>query len=659
MKKLFGLILLCLCLSSFADEIFPKEGWQDYYDPLASPEAVAGGDITFFLGQEPDSFNNYFDNSYSSAVVFSMMFEALLGSHPITLDYEPNLAAKWAISEDKKSYTFWIDPNARWSDGAPITAHDVKWTYDQVMSSAKVSRGIKVGLSRFDSPVVASDEKITFTANVVHWNNLAYLGGFEILPRHIFTEKKFDEMHSKFPVVSGPYQILPEKAKTKSGLNLLGILGWLALILLLIVAGVLLSSHRANRAKVVSVCGVIAVIPVLLIFLAGRRKGREQTGGGETGRKPGVYVIVAKRPDWWQKDFKRNQYKLNFKRIKFRFFSERKNALETFKKGPIDIYAVYTSKYWIEETKGAKFEKGWIAKQRIYNFQPIGFQGWAMNMRRKPFDDVRVRRAIAHLLNRERMNRVLMYSQYAMHKSYYEDLYSKADPCTNIYTKYDLDKARELLAETGWRVNPKSGKLEKDGKVFTIRFLTRSAYTNKFMAIFREDLQKVGIDLTIVQKDWAAWSKDMDEFNYDVTWAAWGASVRKDPEPMWYGKEADRKKSINITGFKNDEVDRLIEAQRTIFDIQKRHDIVRRIDAIAYRQYPYALIWYSNHVRLLYWNKFGMPDWVLSKYGDEFAALSYWWLDPNAETDLEDALKTGKALPKKPANVKFEEQFKP
>ena len=46
--------------------------------------------------------------------------------------------------------------------------------------------------------------------------------------------------------------------------------------------------------------------------------------------------------------------------------------------------------------------------------------------------------------------------------------------------------------------------------------------------------------MEIVRKDWAAWVKDMDEFNFDMTWAAWGASLYKDPESLWHSKEADR-----------------------------------------------------------------------------------------------------------------------
>ena len=61
--------------------------------------------------------------------------------------------------------------------------------------------------------------------------------------------------------------------------------------------------------------------------------------------------------------------------------------------------------------------------------------------------------------------------------------------------------------------------------------------------------------------------------------------------------------------------------------------------------------------RLLYWNKFGMPDWVLPKNLDEFSALSYWWLDQDSVDDLEDAIQNNTPLPPRPGVVRFDEVF--
>ena len=161
--------------------------------------------------------------------------------------------------------------------------------------------------------------------------------------------------------------------------------------------------------------------------------------------------------------------------------------------------------------------------------------------------------------------------------------------------------------------------LEKGGRPFVFTFLNRDSTTAKFLAIYQQSLREVGIQMNIQVKDWSAWMKDMDSFSFDMTWAAWGAGLNKDPESQWLSAEADQKGSNNITGFKNAEVDALIEQQKAIFDVQERHRICRRIDAILTAQVPYVLLWNINETRLLYWNKFGTPPAVLGKYSRESA----------------------------------------
>ena len=157
--------------------------------------------------------------------------------------------------------------------------------------------------------------------------------------------------------------------------------------------------------------------------------------------------------------------------------------------------------------------------------------------------------------------------------------------------------------------------------------------------------------MTVQNKDWSAWAKDMDAFSFDMTWAAWGAGLFKNPEGMWASKEADRPAGSNITGFKNSAVDAIIDKQKTIFNVQERHELCRQLDAIVFNQHPYALLWNINYTRLLYWNKFGTPPTVLGKYSDESTA--YWWYDEDADAELKDAMNNNRPLPKPPADVWF------
>jgi len=579
MKTFLSIILLLITSQSFAIQTFPKDNWKPQVNPLVDPDARPGGQLAIFAGQSPKSLNYYLDNNSFTAEVFGALYESLIDMNPMTLKYEPELASKWTISDNKKVFTFYINPDARWSDGHAITSHDVKWTYDAIMNPKNMTGVHKVSLERFLSPKVLDKHTIQFTAKEVHWLNLGAVGGMQILPKHVFEKMDFNQINFSFPVVSGPYE--------------------------------------------------------LETIVEGR------------------YVSLKRRPHWWARKDIRFQGIGNFDILKFMFFADRENAFEAFKKGHIDLFPIYTARLWINETHGKKFEKNWIIRQKIYNHRPIGFQGFAMNMRHPPLDDIRVRKALYLLIDREKMNKTLMYNQYFLHRSYYEDLYDVRH--SNPLTPFDKKAARKLLHDAGFLVNPTTGMLEKNKQPLEITFLTRSSSTHKFLAIYEEDLKDVGIALKIENKDLAAWAKDMDTFSYQMTWAAWGAGLFKNPEGMWASKEAIRNSGSNITGFKHPEVDKLIDAQKQIFDVDKRHAICRKIDQYLIDAVPYVLLWNIDYTRLLYWNKFGTPDTVLSKYGDERSAYWYWWHDPDLAAELKDAMNDHLNLPGRPDVIRFNE----
>jgi microcin C transport system substrate-binding protein len=587
MKKmrLFAILAILALVASVAqsDTVFPAKGWVEKPNPFASPDAYPGGEIRIFGGPYPKSLNYYLDNNAFSAQLFTSMYESLLSNDPVTGDLQPNVAEKWSVSDDKMTFTFWIDPKAKWSDGKPITAQDVKWTFDAILDPKNLTGPFKVSLERLESPTVVDDHTIRFHAKELHWMNLDTVAGMSILPKHVYGKKDFNLINFEFPVISGPYRL-----------------------------------------------GVV---------------------------KEGISIALERRADWWRIGYPSSKGTGNFGTMIFRVYEEQENAYDAFKKGEIDLYPVYTSRIWMQETQGKSFENNWIVKQRVHNFNPIGFQGFAMNMRKPPFDDVKVRRAMANLIDRNKINTTMMYNQYFLHKSYFEDLYNAQHPCPREPIPFDKDAARKLLAEAGWKANPKTGILEKGGLPFRFAFLTRDASSAKYLAVYTEDLKDVGIEMTIDQKDASAWSKDMDNFQFQMTWAAWSSGIRKDPEDMWHSKEAKRVAGNNYTGFSSPEVDASIEKQRAIFDKAAQEDVVRQIDQLVCEQCPYVLLWNADYTRLLYWNKFGVPPTVLGKYGDERAAYWYWWADEDNAADLKDAMDRGTALSAKSSEVYFDKVY--
>ena len=560
MRTLFSIFILFAALAARADDVYPKPDWKDAADPLASPYAAPGGLLRFAAFQPPKSLNAYIDNNTYTRQIFGLMYETLLSTDPVTTEFAPGLASRWTISGDKLSYTFEIDPAAAWSDGRPVTADDVKWTFDQVMDPKNATGSSKVALGVFSSPDILGPRTVRFRAKESHWRNLLAVGAFEIMPKHAFEGQDFNRLDLDRPVVSGPYVL--------------------------------------------------------------------------SGVKEQIEIRLSRRWDWWAGKRASARNTMNFDTLVFRYFTDNENAFEAFKKGQVDVFAIYTARIWANETIGEKFDKNWIVKRRVRNHNPIGFQGFAMNMRRPPFDDLRVRKAIAHLVDRETMNRTMMFSAYFLHRSFFEDLYDAEHPCANARFDFDIARAKSLLHEAGFTANPETGLLEKGGRPLRFRFLTRDGSAEKFLALCNSAFKEVGIDMKIERKDFAAWMRDMDAYNFDMTWASWGGTIFRDPEDMWHSREADRPSGNNLTGFKDPRVDALIERQKTVFSITERNAINREIDALVTAAVPYVLLWNIDTTRLLHWDTFGMPATVLSKFGDERSLLGYWWYDADSAAEL-------------------------
>ena len=610
MKATTAIAAAAAALSAFAETWYPAPGWKETPDRSASPFALRGGEIRFNGSQYPKSFNGYVDNNTYTMMTFELMYEPLLSIDDETSDFEPLLARRWAVSDDKKSFTFELDPRAKWSDGASISAEDVLWTYDTLINPSSQAGPYMSILSDFERPEISGEEftdpatgakfhrTVTFRYNPVNpatgerdgsappsWRALLNCGTFAILPKHAFEGKKFVEIDMVDAVVSGPYRL----SKT-------------------------ITQIRSE---------------------------------------------FTRRGDWWREGTPGTANLVNFDKIIILYYRDNESAFEAFNDGQLDVYAVYSAHIMANQTFGTPFRKNWILKRRVENRHPSGFQGFAMNLRKDIFKDVRVRRALAMLLDRETMNRTLMYDSYFLHKSYYEQYYDAAHPCTNPVCSYNPDAAKRLLAEAGWKRNPETQILEKDfgnGPVpFRFTFLSRNKTDVKFLAPYSARLREAGIVMEVNQKDFAGWMRDMDEHFFDMTWASWGGSLFPNPGPMWESSEADVQSSNNITGFRNAELDALVNEERGEFDRAKREDLMRRIDAILARECPYILLWNISATRILYWNKFGTPDNVLGKYGNETSIFTYWWIDPDRKADLEKAVEGGTLLPAVPFNAVYSE----
>ena len=131
---------------------------------------------------------------------------------------------------------------------------------------------------------------------------------------------------------------------------------------------------------------------------------------------------------------------------------------------------------------------------------------------------------------------------------------------------------------------------------------------------------------------------------FEIVSASWSAILFPSPRSNFHSSMAVKKGSNNITGLKSKQADAIIDVYDKEFDLAKRVGLLKQLDGVIFNQHPYALAWYLPCERILYWNKFGMPKTVLSKYGDYRDVFTRWWVDPDKAKKLKQARKSGKSF---------------
>ncbi len=554
-------------------EGFTGEGWSSNFDyePTADPNAIPGGTFTMGIYTFPSTLRIVGKDSNSEFLyrVQSLVYESLTGIHPETMAITPGLATHWQISDDKMTFRFRINPEARFSDGSRVTAEDVVASWKLRVDPGILAPYSNVLYGKFEEPVAESPYIVKVRCKELNWRFFIYFGGMDIMPAkyigNIDGKQYMRAYQFKFPPGSGSY------------------------------------------------------------VLDDVKKGRSLT--------------MKKRDDYWDKDNPKGKGALNFDKLKFLVVEDIRLMFEKFKAGELDFYQVGRAQWWVEECDFENVKRGLVQKRKIYNDEPQGVSGLVFNMREKPFDDLRMRQAFVHLFNREKLIDQLFYNEYLMLDSYYPGgIYENPN---NPKYRFDQDKAIQLLQECGWKKRNNEGWLvNENGETLQFEMMIDKS-SERIFTVFQEDLSRVGIKLELKFSTGPTMFKMVNERKFKIHFQSWGGLFFPNPENSWSSWTADPDNTNNLAGVKNDRIDEICRAYDVEFDFDKRVEMVREIDGILMEIQPYALAWYAPFHRILYWNKFGHPDFYLSRTGDWASIISYWWIDPEKKKKLEAAKKDG------------------
>src|SRR6185437_12809545 len=163
--------------------------------PLPEPPKVAacepgvpGGRLVLSVLGNPRTFNPVLAVDNPSDAVARLLFSSLVTVNMETQEAEPGLAESWSVAPDQKTWTFKLRKNLRWSDGQPLTADDVVFTWNEVMYNPRYNR-LTYDLFRGDGKNFAVTKIDDLTVRVVTPEIFApfleYFGSVAILPKHV------------------------------------------------------------------------------------------------------------------------------------------------------------------------------------------------------------------------------------------------------------------------------------------------------------------------------------------------------------------------------------------------------------------------------------------------------------------------------------------
>jgi peptide/nickel transport system substrate-binding protein len=176
-----------------------------------------GGEYRDVSTSDAVSFHPYLTTDTGSSSYQAMVYTgALLRLDENTLEYIPNMAESYTISEDGLTFTFHLRQDMKWSDGQPITAHDFKWTYDRVTNPANGFPYLSQ-LEFITSYEALDDYTLQIKIGEVYAPALSQMSGLiDPLPQHIWENldwsdpEKNPEINNP-SVVSGPYKLVEWK----------------------------------------------------------------------------------------------------------------------------------------------------------------------------------------------------------------------------------------------------------------------------------------------------------------------------------------------------------------------------------------------------------------------------------------------------------------
>ncbi|MHB8106612.1 MAG: peptide ABC transporter substrate-binding protein [Candidatus Cryosericum sp.] len=541
----------------------------------SSCTASKGGtqQITYNLGAEPATIDPALSQGIPEANCILQVFDGLTRINNKNVP-EPAIAKSWTISKDLKTYTFTLR-DAEWTNGTPVTAYDFEYAWIRALS-----------------PELAA----------VYAYQLYYVRGGEAFNTSVKVGSKYyvalldAKGNPVMKTVAGKQVAQPNMAKPIDPSKDVGVKA--------LDAKTLQVELESPTVYFLNLTAFPTYMPVCKAVVSTNDKWASDVTNFVTN---GPFTLTAwshndkmtfvKNATYWDKD------KVKLTNITYLMVTDESTALSMFQSGQMDVGSTVP----ISELPKL------VASGDAQILPFLGTYYYQFNVTKKPFSDVRVRKALALAIDRKAITTSVtkggQIPALAFVPGGIADAAAGSDFRTvggTFYKDDDIATAQKLLADAGYPGG-------KGFPAFALLFNTSNAHQSIAEAIQQMWSKNLGIKCTLKVEEWGVYLDDRNNLNYQVARAGWIGDYM-DPNTfldMWVTGGGN-----NGTGYSNKTYDGLIAKAEETVDPVARMATLHAAEKILMTDMPIIPIYFytnpvlvSKHVKNFYQSTLGFVDW--------------------------------------------------